>query len=132
MKYLLALGFFAFNAFYIAQASAAEGEDRACLIEGSFNILGRTIHSKDCMQSNPKEEEESFKKSCEEFANSSAMLGGAPGKITYMKQCKRPAQGVCRGFLGTGRDAYYYQRSGDDLRDLPSNCAKGGGRWTSE
>ncbi|WP_144900396.1 hypothetical protein [Luteimonas cucumeris] len=131
MKETLLCAFLAAAICLPSQLHAKDNEDRACLIDGSFTVLGRTVKSKDCMQSDPEEPEESFKQSCEKLANTSAILGGAAGKITYMKQCKRPAQGICRGFLKTKRDAYYYGRLGSDLADLPSSCTRGGGRWSS-
>ena len=113
------------------EPKAADTQSRACLIDGTFNLMGQIIRSKDCMQSSASEDEAAFKQSCEQLANTSAMMGGQAGKITYSEQCPRPAQGVCKNYLGGKRDAYYYARSGDDLRDLPSDCAQGGGSWSS-
>lgn len=108
---------------------ASKAADKACLIEGSFTFMGQTIHSKDCMQSDPKESEATFKGSCEALANMSAQMGGEAGKIDYMAQCPLPAQGVCKGMMGTQRDAYYYARSADDLATLPTSCSQLGGVW---
>ncbi|MDR0633966.1 MAG: hypothetical protein LBF91_03200, partial [Azoarcus sp.] len=102
-----------------------------CLIEGSFTILGKATKLKDCMQSSPREDEAGFKKSCEELANTTAALGGSPGKITYLKQCEKPAQGICKNFLGSGRDAYHYARTPKSLRTLPASCAHARGTWVS-
>lgn len=109
----------------------ASGQERACLIEGNFQIMGQKIYSKDCMQSNAKEPDAQFKKMCEQLAGTSTAFGGSPGKITYMNNCPKPAQGVCTSFFGGNRDAYYYARSASDLTDLPASCASGGGRWSS-
>lgn len=115
--------------FTLPQVSSAA--DQACLIEGKFSIMGQTIHSKDCMQSDPNETEAAFKASCQALANISAQMGGAPGEIEYMAQCPQPAQGVCKGFMKSKRDAYYYARSADDLSTLPLSCKQGGGTWIS-
>lgn len=118
-----------FIALFVTLPQVSRAADRACLIEGEFSLMGQTIHSKDCMQSDPKESEAAFKESCQALANTSAQMGGAPGKIEYMAQCPKPAQGVCRGFMGSKRDAYYYARSPADLSTLPSSCRQVGGSW---
>jgi hypothetical protein len=108
---------------------ASNAADKACLIEGKFSFMGQTIHSKDCVQSDPKESEAAFKGSCEALANMSVQMGGEAGKIDYMEQCPLPAQGICKGMMGTKRDAYYYARSADDLATLPAGCNQFGGSW---
>lgn len=121
-------------AFSMSLLSSAPvfARDNACMIEGRFIILGQTIESRDCMQAAPDEKEASFRASCEQLANASAAMGGKPGKVTYMAQCSKPAQGICKNVLGSQRDAYYYyERSADDLASLPQGCARGGGRWLS-
>lgn len=105
--------------------------DGACMIEGSFNLLGQVIKSKDCVQSAPAEDEAAFKTSCEQLANTSAAMGGEAGKITYLEQCPTPAQGICQDLAGLKRGAYYYERAADDLASLPASCAQLGGRWKS-
>ena len=106
-------------------------KDSACLIEGSFKIMGKTISSKDCVQSDPKESEATFKASCKKLADSAKMFGGKAGNITYMATCPTPSQGICAGFARGTRDAYYYARSPSDLKNLPSSCSMSGGRWKS-
>jgi hypothetical protein len=115
----------------LPQASAAA--DRACLIEGTFEFMGQSIYSKDCMQtSDPKEDEATFKASCQALANASAQMGGKPGKVEYFARCPEPSQGACKGLLGTQRDAYYYARSASDLSTLPASCEQAGGVWSSK
>lgn len=110
---------------------SAYAQDLACLIEGHFSLMGRTIYSKDCIQSDSEDNETKFKRMCEQLANTSAQLGGEPGTVTYMKQCPEQPQGVCAGFLGTKMDAYYYARSAEGLSALPASCAGAGGTWSS-
>ena len=126
MKYHVSL--VAISLALMASFSAA-AQDNACLIEGSFAIMGKTIHSKDCMQSAPKEATAEFKGSCSKLAATSVAFGGTAGKITYLTTCPKPSQGVCANFLGSKRDAYYYARSASDLKLLPSSCAQAGGHW---
>jgi hypothetical protein len=116
-------------AFGLLLSPLAWTADTACLVEGEFSLFGQTIHSKDCMRSAPNDADGDFRSACEALANTSAVLGGAPGKIEYSEECPLPAQGICKGFLGSGRDAYYYARSASDLRELPKSCRLGGGVW---
>ena len=111
----------------VSQPSVAK--DSACLIEGSFKIMGKTINSKDCVQSDPSESEATFKSSCKKLADSAKIFGGKAGNITYLATCPTPSQGICAGFARGTRDAYYYARSPSDLKNLPSSCSKSGGRW---
>ncbi|RMX04880.1 hypothetical protein D8I35_13545 [Corticibacter populi] len=123
---MIAIGFSGFLA-----AAPTLAQETACMIEGTFSILGQTIKSRDCMQADPNENEAAFKASCDQLANTSAGMGGGRGTITYMKQCQKPAQGICKNVLGSQRDAYYYERSAEDLRILPDGCQRGGGQWQS-
>lgn len=106
--------------------------NRACMIEGSFKLLGQTLHSKDCMQVPPTEKNEAaFKRACTELANTSAAMGGEAGTVTYLAQCELTAQGICKNMMNKGWDAYYYARSADDLAALPGSCGAFGGTWAS-
>ena len=70
-----------------------------------------------------------LKQACEGLTQMAKMMGGTPPKVTYMKQCPKPAQGICANYLGSGRDAYYYARSAQEIADFPTACPKAGGRW---
>src|SRR5690606_27154372 len=119
------------TALLLALPPVSAAADRACLIEGTFEFMGQSIYSRDCMQtSDPEEDEATFKASCQALANASAQMGGKPGKIDYFAQCPEPSQGICKGLLGTPRDAYYYARSASDLATLPANCKRAGGVWS--
>jgi hypothetical protein len=106
-------------------------QDKACMIEGTMTIVGISIHAKDCMQSDPKESEKQFKTSCEQLAQASVAFGGKAGEITYMPTCVKPSQGICEGMGGSKRDAYYYARPANDLKNLPKSCEMMGGKWKS-
>lgn len=103
---------------------------RACMIAGEFNLMGRVIRSRDCMQAPAFVSETEFESSCIELAGTSEAMGGKAGTITYLDECPMPAQGICRNFLGGKRDAYYYERTPDDLATLPQSCVEGGGTWS--
>ena len=100
------------------------------MIAGEFHLMGRVIRSRDCMQAPASVSEAEFESSCTELARTSEAMGGKAGTITYMDECPMPAQGICRNFLGSKRDAYYYERTPDDLATLPQSCVKGGGTWS--
>lgn len=109
----------------------ALAQDRACVIEGSFRLLGKTTEIKDCAQAKPGESQADFTKHCTDLASATAALGGKAGNITWVPQCPKPTQGICKNYMKAGRDAYYYKRSADDLKDLPASCKQTGGQWTS-
>ena len=102
----------------------------ACMIAGEFNIMGRVIRSRDCMQAPASVSETEFAINCTKLAGTSEAMGGKAGTITYMDECPMPAQGICRNFLGSERNAYYYERAPDDLATLPQSCVEGGGTWS--
>ena len=101
------------------------------MIAGEFNLLGKTIRSRDCVQPAGASTEAELKKLCEGLASTSAQMGGKAGQVTYMQACPAPSQGRCEGLFGLAFDGYYYERSAEDLAGLPGSCAQGGGRWTA-
>ncbi|SEK21439.1 hypothetical protein SAMN05216214_101120 [Atopomonas hussainii] len=110
-------------------AHTANATDNACMIEGSFSMMGQTIAIKDCLQGAPNQPPEALRGTCSGLAQAPLAMGGQAGTVTYMAQCPQPAQGVCKNLAGSGQDAYYYQRSADDLNSLPASCSASGGQW---
>jgi hypothetical protein len=108
----------------------ASAQTQACLIDGEFTIAGQKIRSKDCMQAPASDPVAEFRRACQELANTSAMLGGKAGNVTYMASCPAKHQGICKGFLRSKRDAYYYERTPDNLAKVPASCERTGGRWS--
>lgn len=104
---------------------------QACMIAGEFNLLGKTIRSRDCVQSTGASGEAELKPLCEGLANTSAQMGGKAGQITYMEACPSPSQGRCKQLFGRAFDGYYYERSAEDLAGLPDSCTQGGGSWSA-
>ena len=105
---------------------------RACMIAGEFHLLGQVIRSRDCVQLAGSSTEAELQRACEGLAQTSAQMGGKAGEITYMEGCPSPSQGSCRGIFGKSFDGYYYERSADDLANLPASCAQGGGTWVAD
>lgn len=111
------------------QAPSAAAGSHACMIAGSFEIMGKSIRSRDCLQADasvPRAQHTTF---CEQLAQTSKQLGGKAGELTYMATCPTPAQGSCKGIFGGAMHAYYYERDADDLATLPDSCRMGGGHW---
>lgn len=120
----------------LAGPVTAWSADRACMIEGSFTIAGKTSAVKDCMEFTTAVPAEQLKGSCNGLAQMSAQMGGKPGKVTFLPQCPRPASGACKGLLGQPVDAYYYNLSPEALQDKRKGCetssaAIKGGTWSN-
>lgn len=111
------------------QPEAAQREYQACMIAGEFNIAGQIIRSRDCVQAAASAPKQQFRAHCEGLAQTSAQLGGEAGQVTYMDACPSPNQGRCSNYLRSGYDAFYYERSTDDLAELPESCSLSGGTW---
>lgn len=119
------------HATAVHDAQTPARQSQACMIAGEFNVLGKTIRSRDCVQLAGASSEAELKQVCEGLANTSAQMGGKAGQITYMAACPSPSQGSCKRLFGLAFDGYYYQRSAEDLAELPNSCAQGGGSWTA-
>ena len=124
------------TALYLVSAAiflipiVASAQTQACLIDGEFTIMGQTIRSKDCIQAPASDPVAEFRRVCQELANTSAMLGGKAANVSYMATCPGQPQGICKGFLRSKRDAYYYERTPDNLTKVPASCERTGGRWS--
>lgn len=114
-----------------ASASSKVAGTRACMIAGEFEILGRKLRSRDCLQAGSDIPEDTHRELCEGLAKTSAQIGGGKaGTLEYMDACPSPNQGSCRGIFGQPTmHAFYYERTADDLATLPNSCAMGGGTW---
>jgi hypothetical protein len=108
-------------------ANAAENaKDVACLMEGSFTIAGITGNVKDCMENKGRMTQAQFKSACESLAQTSAMMGGQPGKVTYMGSCPKFAIATCDA---PGLSSYYYIASPNrGPSELKEGCTAIGGK----
>jgi hypothetical protein len=109
-------------------SAADEAKNVACLMEGSFNIPGIGGGDvKDCMENKGAMTQAQFKSACESLARTTAMMGGAPGKVTYMGACPRLPIAVCDG--PQGLSSYYYIASPSrGLSELKEGCTAAGGK----
>lgn len=112
----------------VAPATAAT---HACMIAGEFTLMGKTIRSRDCVQTTAASSETDLKRVCEGLAQTSAQMGGKAGEVTYMDACPSPSQGSCKTLFDGKFDGFYYERTAEDLADLPASCRMGGGTWVA-
>lgn len=118
-----------FGIIFTIYSNAVSAQDNACLLEGSFTLMGTTTHIKDCLQNNGVPQE-NFTKLCNNLANVTAGFpGGKAGTVTYMKSCPANPQGVCSGFFGQPMDSYYYNRDPKLLAETKQSCLKQGSKW---
>lgn len=103
----------------------------ACMIAGEFTLMGKTIRSRDCVQTTAASTEADLQRICGGLAQTSAQMGGKAGEVTYMAACPAPSQGSCKKLFGGKFDGYYYERTPQDLADLPASCTQGGGIWVA-
>ncbi|WP_057634705.1 hypothetical protein [Stenotrophomonas humi] len=103
----------------------------ACMIAGEFTLMGKTIRSRDCVQTTAASSEADLQRICGGLAQTSAQMGGKAGEVTYMAACPAPSQGSCKKLFGGKFDGYYYERTPQDLADLPASCTQGGGIWVA-
>lgn len=112
----------------VIMISPALAEENACLMEGSFTMLGQTTEIKDCMESGGVAKEK-FVEACEGISNAAVAFGAEPARITYLAACPGGAQGSCKGLFGSPMTAFYYKRDAETLADSKKGCVAQGGEW---
>ena len=112
----------------VMMISPALAEENACLMEGSFTMLGQTTEIKDCMESGGVAKAQ-FVEACEGISNAAVAFGAEPARITYLAACPAGAQGSCKGLFGSPMTAYYYKRDAETLADTKKGCVAQGGEW---
>ena len=115
-----------FNSF------SAFGADRACLIEGTIVVFGKSIAGKDCLE-NSGSSDDQFKSVCQSISKTSENMaktfGGAAPKTTYMQACPPKATATCLGYFGQPMTSYYYLRDAVELSKTKESCLATGGKW---
>lgn len=102
--------------------------DKACLLEGSFTMMGVTTDIKDCLM-NTGVAQDMFIENCKGMAAAGAAFGAAPAKVTYLGACPAGQQAACEGLFGAPMTAYYYKRDAQSLADTRQGCLAAGGTW---
>lgn len=111
-----------------APHGAATAQDKACLLQGNFQIAGQRVVISDCAENKtlPKAE---FREVC--AGMSEFTLAGETYKATiaYSASCPPDPQGSCEGMFGGAITARYYRRDPRTLEDLRKTCLAQQGRW---
>lgn len=110
----------------------AHAADKACLLEGTMVINGKSTPMKDCLE-NAGVPDEQFKSTCDSIAKMgeslAKSLGGAAPKTTYLAACPAGATNTCTGFFGQPMTSYYYKRDAAELIKTKESCLAQGGKW---
>lgn len=109
-------------------AAPAWASTKACLMEGSFTLLGKTTEIRDCME-NGGVPAAQFTEMCTGLVDMVKSMGGPGGKITYLPACPAAPQGVCERIFQQPLTAYYYKRDPASLADVRKGCEAQGGKW---
>ena len=112
-------------------AGAAGAEDRACMVESTYFVAGEAVGMRDCMQAPASTPTALVHSQCNELAAIALRMGGESRGLTFLPSCPLPAQGICKNYMRSGNDAYYYERGASDIMLLPKACASRGGTWQS-
>ncbi len=106
----------------------AMAKDKACLLEGSFTLMGQKIEAKDCML-NTGAPQQHFIESCKGLAEAGKAFGAPAAKLTWLSACPAKSQGICEGLLGAPMNVYYYKKDAQALADTQRACVSQGGKW---
>lgn len=109
-------------------AIPAQASQNACLLEGSFTVMGRKTEIKDCLH-NGGVPAAQFAEMCQGISASAAAMGGPPAKITWLAACPAGAQARCERMYGGPLTGHYYLRDAALLADSQTGCKAGGGTW---
>lgn len=115
--------------FSFAYLPPAFAEIRACMISGSVEFEGEAFSYRDCMQITDSSLEETLKGHCEALYEMNTAMESDASELEFLAACPEPPQGACENFTGTGFDAYYYDRTADDIAALRQSCNAIGGSW---
>lgn len=115
------------TAALLVLASLGSHAQPACLMEGTMQLSSQTLRLKDCMVNRGLPPED-FKRICRSLVQSNANLG-AEGQVTRVDACPARPQAICKGLGGKPIDAYYYERSAEDIKTGEDGCTKLGGIW---
>jgi hypothetical protein len=122
MKYIL------IQLLFLAPAISSASTDKACILEGKFELMRQKFDIKDCAQ-NEGIETKTFKEMCKSFSEAAAALGAPPAKITYAAKCPEKPQASCAGYTGQKMTFFYYKRDAGSIKDAETSCKAMGGKW---
>lgn len=123
---LLALPFALLTAF---SGNALAQATRACMIEADTRVMSSPGYTAECYQAAKGVRRGVIQDRCEGVGKTSAYFGGNYTLLTWLPQCPRGADAVCRGALEGDADVFYYDRGAGALDALAENCDSEGGKW---
>ncbi|MDO5086318.1 MAG: hypothetical protein Q4D74_01760 [Comamonadaceae bacterium] len=112
-------------------ASAQAKAYRACLIESPLQTLGAPTIVTNCLQGAKGTRRSAIKDRCEGVAWHAAGGMGRDNvaRLTWLAQCPRQADAVCKGAFDGAVDLYPYDRNEEQLEALADECEADGGEW---
>ena len=106
-------------------------QDTACLMEGSFTLMGQTTEVKDCIKNNGMPHEQ-FIEMCQSISNTATAMGAPAPKITYKMNCNANEQASCESPFHAPVTFYYYKRDAESLANAKKGCSLQQGKWHEE
>ncbi|MCZ8253688.1 MAG: hypothetical protein O9318_14560 [Hylemonella sp.] len=106
----------------------AYAQDKACILDGTFQIAGQRVVISDCVEnrSMPKEH---FREACKGMSEFTLAGETYKAKVTYSASCPPAPQGTCEGLFGGAMNASYYKRDPKTLEDTRKSCLMQQGKW---
>lgn len=107
--------------------------DRACLIEGSVVLFGKSVPANDCLEGTGSTKEPLAvlcQTAAQAAANRVKASGGNAPKLTFMKACPAGASATCEGFSGLPLTSHHYRSDANQLQATKERCLAQGGKWT--
>lgn len=107
---------------------SAQAQDKACILEGTFQVAGQRMVINDCAEnrSMPKEH---FRAACTGMSEFTLAGETYKAKVTFAGSCPPNPQGTCEGIFGGAMNASYYKRDPKTLEDTRKSCLAQQGRW---
>ena len=117
----------------LATAALAQSPYRACMIESERRVMGAPSVASDCLQAAKGVRRAAIKERCEGIANYQAGGSGLGNRnatlLTWLPQCPKGADAVCKKAFEGEVDVYYYNRNSAQLAAMGDNCDREGGQW---
>ena len=115
-----------------ANKEASPAASKACLIEGSVLMFGKSVPASDCLQGTDANKE-SLASACQTALQAMAKRGKESGgeapRLSQLPACPAGAPATCEGYAGLSLTAHYYQRDADQLQATKDSCLAQGGQW---
>ncbi len=108
--------------------SFVSAQDKACILDGTFQIAGQRVVISDCVE-NRSMPREHFREACKGMSEFTLAGETYKAKVTYSASCPPAPQGTCEGLFGGAMNASYYKRDPKTLEDTRKSCLMQQGKW---